>query len=130
MSQENVEIVRRLFDARERDDLPAALACLDPDVEFIPLRAGTEGAYRGREGFEKFLADTSENFEIFVPRYTFQEVADRVLAWGTIHLRARGSGVEMEVPTGGIFDFRGGRIVRWHDFGSKNKALKACERTE
>ena len=126
MSQENVDLVRRLFDARDRDDLPAALACLDPHVEFIPLRAATEGAYRGHEGFEKFLADTLENFESFQPHYELSELGERVLASGTIHLRGKGGGVEMDIPTGGIFDFRGGKIIRWQDFGSRAKALEAA----
>jgi hypothetical protein len=43
-----------------------------------------------------------------------------------IHVRARGSGIETDIPTGGIFDFRDGKIVRWEDFGSKEKALRAA----
>jgi ketosteroid isomerase-like protein len=125
MSQENVEVVRRLMDAGDHDDLQAALACIDPDVEFIPLRAGTEGVYRGHEGVERFWADNRETFETFEPNYELRDVGGRVLAWGTIHVRGRGSGVEMDIPTGGIFDVRGGRIVRWQDFGSREKALEA-----
>jgi hypothetical protein len=100
MSQEHLEIVRRMLDARDRGDLPAALACLDADVEFIPLRAATEGTYNGQ------------------------------LAWGTILVRGRGSGVEMEIPSGGIFDLRAGKITRWQDFGSKENALEAVGLSE
>jgi limonene-1,2-epoxide hydrolase len=32
----------------------------------------------------------------------------------------------MDIATGGIFDFRDGKIVRWEDFGSKEQALKAA----
>jgi hypothetical protein len=42
-----------------------------------------------------------------------------------IHVRARGSGIETDIATGGIFEFRGDKVVRWEDFGSKDKALKA-----
>jgi ketosteroid isomerase-like protein len=126
MSQENVEVVRRLMDAADRDDLPAVLACIDRAVEFIPLRAGTEGVYRGHEGVETFWADNRETFERFKPNYQLRDVGGRVLAWGTIHVRGRGSGVEMDIPTGVIFDLRNGKIVRWHDFGSREKALEAA----
>jgi ketosteroid isomerase-like protein len=126
MPQANIEVVRRLLDAWRRDDLPAALACIDPDVEFIPLRAGTEGVYRGHEGVERFWADNRETFETFEPNYQLRDVGGRVLAWGTIHVRGRGSGVEMDIPTGGIFDLQDGKIVRWHDFGSREKALEAA----
>jgi len=50
----------------------------------------------------------------------------RVLAWGTLHVRGRGSGLETEVETGEIFDFRDGKVVRWQDFGSKAAAMKAA----
>lgn len=49
-----------------------------------------------------------------------------MLAFGTIHVRAKGSGVETDIQTGGLFEFRDGRIVRWEDFGSKSKALEAA----
>ena len=47
------------------------------------------------------------------------------MAWGVIHVRARGSGIETDIATGGIFEFRDGKIVRWEDFGSKDKAIEA-----
>jgi ketosteroid isomerase-like protein len=125
MSQENVDVVRRLLEAQERDDLPAALACVDPDVNWIPLRAATEGAYRGHEGFERFWADTAESFETFEPHFELRDLGDRVLAWGTIHVRGIASGVETDIPTGGVFEVWERRIVRWQDFGSKEKALEA-----
>jgi hypothetical protein len=53
-----------------------------------------------------------------------------VLASGAIHVRARGSGVETDIQTGGLFEFRDGRMVRWEDFGSKTKALEAAGLSE
>jgi hypothetical protein len=44
---------------------------------------------------------------------------------GEIHLRAKGSGIETDIPFGGLVEFLDGKIVRWEDFGSKDKALKA-----
>jgi len=41
-------------------------------------------------------------------------------------LRAKGSGIETDIPVGGVFEFRDGKIVRWEDFGSKEKALDAA----
>jgi ketosteroid isomerase-like protein len=128
MSEENVDVVRRLLDAG--DDISTALACLDPDLEWIPLRAATEGAYYGHDGYEKFVADTRENFEAFEPHFELRDLGERVLAWGTITMRGAGSGIELEVPVGGIFDLRGGRVARWRDFGSKEKALEAAGLSE
>jgi hypothetical protein len=71
-----------------------------PDVEFLPLRAATEGAYLGIAGIERFVADTEEIFEKFEPHYEFLDLGERVLAWGTIHVRARQSGIDTDIPVG------------------------------
>jgi limonene-1,2-epoxide hydrolase len=94
-------------------------------VEFLPLRAATEGAYRGIAGIERFAADTEEIFEKFEPHYEFLDLGERVLAWGTIRVRARQSGIDTDIPVGGVFEFRDGKIVRWQAFDSKDEALKA-----
>jgi limonene-1,2-epoxide hydrolase len=120
-----VELARSLQDDWNRGDTTVDADRLHPDLEFLPLRAATEGAYRGLAGFESFIADTLEVFEKFEMHYEFADLGERVLAWGHIHVRARGSGIETDVETGGVFDFRDGKIVRWQDFGSKDKALEA-----
>ena len=125
MSQENVELVRSLHDDLNRGEMTVDAEKIHPDVEFLPLRAATEGAYRGIAGIERFIADTFEVFETFEIRYEFADLGERVLAWGQIHVRARGSGIEMDIETGGVFEFRDGKVVRWEDFGSKEKALEA-----
>ncbi len=124
MSEEQVETVRRFIEAGARDDLEAMLACLHPEVEMLPLRASTEGAFRGHEGWKRFRADTWSHYEKFEPRYEVADLGDGVIVFGAILVRGMGSGVEMEVPSAGIFRFRDGLIVRWEDFGSKERALE------
>jgi limonene-1,2-epoxide hydrolase len=77
------------------------------------------------EGVEAFIADTEETFEKFEQHYQVLELGERVLVLGKLHLRARGSGIETDIPVGGVLEFRDGKIVRWEDFGSKEKALEA-----
>ncbi len=126
MSQENVEIVRRVFetDIEAIDELELR-SVFHPDVVWLPQRAGTEGAYRGIAGIEKFLADTEQVFERFEVHFELLDLGERVLAWGRVDVRARASGIEVDVPMGSVFDFRDGKIVRWEDFGSQDQALKA-----
>jgi ketosteroid isomerase-like protein len=132
MSQENVEIVRRLNDGLNRGEMNEMeiRSFFHPDVEFVPRRAATEGAFRGFAGIERFRADTEEILEKFEPHYEFLDLGERVVAWGTIHVRARQSGIDTDIPVGGVFEFRDGKIVRWEDFGSKDKALKAVGLSE
>ena len=56
MSEENVEVLRSLverWNTGDRKDMSA----FHPDVEWLPLRVATEGAYRGIAGIERFIAD-------------------------------------------------------------------------
>jgi len=115
MSEENVELLRKLQDDWNRGERDFADE-YHRDVEFLPLRAATEGAYHGLPGIEAWIADTSDVFDKFEMNFEFTELGERVLACGTIHVRARGSGVETDIETGGLFEFRDGRIVRWEDF--------------
>jgi|SRR5580693_4905072 ketosteroid isomerase-like protein len=66
MSTENVEIAKRLTDAYNRRDVDTVFAELaTPDFEWWPAltKAHEGGCYRGREGAERFAADTRENWE-------------------------------------------------------------------
>src|SRR5215207_2202048 len=128
MSQENVENFRRGNEALERGDLDDALIeeLIDPEVIFEPLRAPVSGAYNGHEGIRQFIADTAESFDVFrFDRPDIRDLGDRVLAIGTLHIRARQGGIETDVPTAGIATYRDGRLVHWKDFGDKGKALEA-----
>jgi ketosteroid isomerase-like protein len=129
MSEENVELLRKSQDDWNRGVHDPAQV-YHPDVEFLPLRAATEGGYHGLAGIQAFTDDTFEVFDKFETHYEFIDLGERVLAWGTIHMRARGSGLETNVQTGGIVEFRDGKIVRWEDFGSKDKALEAAGLSE
>jgi ketosteroid isomerase-like protein len=125
MSQENAEIVRALLDAWNRGDEAAMLACIDPAVVWIAARSNTEGPFEGHDGFRRFRSDTFENFELFEPRFELRPLDERVLAWGTIRVRGAGSGIEMDVPGGGVFELRDGRVVRFENHDGRERVLKA-----
>jgi ketosteroid isomerase-like protein len=64
MSQENLEIPRRLIDAYNRGDIPSFLEPLDPEVEWIPIMAALEGrVYRGREDVRRWFEDIARDWE-------------------------------------------------------------------
>ena len=132
MSQENVEAFRAGEDAINRGDLEAALELVDPEVVFEPLRAPVSGAYYGPDGIRKFFADTADSFDRFrVEHRDIRDLGDdRVLAIGTMHARVRQGGVETEATSAGIATYRGGRLVRWKDYGDRAEALEAAGLSE
>ena len=127
MSRENVEAFQHGVEAIKRNDIEEVLRGVAEDVEWIAARSAVEGAYRGHDGLRRFLADNEESFEVFEPEFRdVRDLGDRVLAIGTIHIRARGSGVETNIPTAGIATYKQGKLTRWEDFRDRRVALEAA----
>ena len=127
MSPEHIDAFLRGVDAINRGDVTAVLDAVHPDVVFEPARAATEGAFVGPEGMRRFLADTAEMFELFKAMYTDVRTLEdgRLLATGTIRMRARVSGVEADVPTAAVVEFRDGLMLHYKDYGHARVALGA-----
>ena len=100
---------------------------MDPMIEFIPKRAAVQGVYHGHEGVREYLGDTAENSNLFqVNNEEIRDLGDRVVAFDTLRIRGRESGVEVAVPTAIVATFRDGKIARCEDFGETSKALEAA----
>lgn len=91
-------------------------------------RSVTEGVYRGVDGLRSFLADNAETFESFKPDYTEHIALDdgRVLSIGTTRVRGRGGGVELDVPSAVITEYRDGRVSRFTEHGDVASARAAA----
>ena len=127
MAEDNVDLFRRAVELVARGD-EAVLGFVDEDVEVITRRSGTEGAFRGHEGVRAFLADNRESFDLYEADYAdVRDLGDgRVLAFGTVRIRGRGSGAEAEVPSAVVAEFRDGRMTHFRDYGDQRVALEAA----
>ena len=126
MSQENIDAFLRGTDAINRGevDIPQFV---HPEVVFEPLRSATEGAYVGYDGMRRFFDDTEDMFEIFEPSYPeVRDLGDCMVAIGSIRIRARGSGVEVDVPSAAVVQYRDGLLWRYKDYGDIRAALSAA----
>ena len=134
MPQDKVEVARRAVDAYNRRDVDGLFAELaTPDFEWYPgiVRALGGGGYRGREGVDRFAADTSENWaELQIIVEEFRDLGDRVLVLGRIKGRGRGSGTPVDAPQAIILDFRGDRIWRSRVYLDHAEGLRAAGLSE
>ena len=84
-----------------------------------------QGAFHGHEGMRRFFADNEENFDLF--HATYPEIrridGDRMVALGSVRTRGKSSGVETEVPSAVVLDFRDGKVVRFEDLGDESMAM-------
>jgi ketosteroid isomerase-like protein len=128
MSEENVEIVRAIYDAWQGGDFSAGGADLDPHVTFIVRPSFPEpGVFHGPDGVRQYMSRFLASWE----RYTIEAehleaVGDTVLAHIHQHGRGKASGVETDVRSYMLFTFRGGRIVRIESILDEAEALEAA----
>ena len=130
MSHENVEVVRRLFEAFNRQDAATAAALWTPDGEWRPAYFGgglLEGAvFCGPEGAAEFVRLQAETWEAVVAKpVEMRNLGGTVLV--EVHLSAvgRGSGVPVEEVTWNVFEILDGRLSSGTVYTSKEQALKA-----
>jgi ketosteroid isomerase-like protein len=128
VSEGNLERFRRGVEAVNRGDVEAAIDLIDPEVSWEPLRTGISGVYRGHAGIRRFFADSAEIYESMLIDYTdVRDLGDgRILAIGKLHVRGRGSGIEINVSSAGIATYRDGLLVQWKDFADAAAARRAA----
>ena len=113
MSDANIELVRRGYEAMRRRDVDELLGYCDPDIEFVSLVGEVEGeVYRGAEGVRQFFRDLLGVWEVWDVRpERFESARDAVLVTGSSGLRGKGSGLEMTVDWGQVFRLRDGKVL-------------------
>jgi len=129
MARDKVDVVERVVEALNRRDVDGGFAALvTPDFEWHPAitRALDGAVYRGREGVERFAADTSENWEeLHNVVAEFRDLGDRVFVLGRLKGRGKGSGAPVDQQYAGIFDFRGDRVWRFRVYFDRAEGLRA-----
>ncbi len=133
MSQENVEIIRRTFEAFSRGDLEGMLAHIAPDNEFYPSGRfmDTQPVYRGHEGWIEFWNDFQAAWEwITISTERIEDLGDCVLVLGTFHGKGRESGVEASTKAAWVVTMKDGQIALNRSFPGWDDALEAVGLSE
>jgi len=131
MSQANVEVFKRAFDAINRRDDEALLSELDPEVEWhaaiLMAMGGTQTVYRGHEGVREWLRDLYETLSEFHADYPdVWDLGDRTVAIGVVRGRGAASEAEIESPHGTVVEFKNGKGIRIRTYLDPEDALKAA----
>ena len=131
MSDENVEVFRRFFDAYDRRDRDAVAACLHPEVEWHTIAGPVFGidALHGRAEMLAFMFEQiPEEFPDF--RATLEETTllgnDQVLTVANYVGHGVGSGARVEMRTAALSSFSGGTIALFREFPTRAEALEAA----
>jgi ketosteroid isomerase-like protein len=132
MSEENVELLRRIFEDFNRGDIEGAieLAGTPPEFEFVPsgsLIPDLASVQRGPDGFRR-VNETfwSEFDDPHIELHELIDAGDQVFTSFTISGRGKHSGVETTWDALSVWTVRDGRIVRWLGFTDRAEALEAA----
>jgi ketosteroid isomerase-like protein len=135
MSRENIELIRRLYEAVAARDSETVLSIYHPDLVWDHTHnaevAGLVGrtVYEGHEGLREWSRQYYEAWEDVTAE--LEDVIDlgddRVVAVLNYRSRGRASGVEVQVTRmAGIFTIRDGQVVRAEWYRDEPDALRAA----
>jgi ketosteroid isomerase-like protein len=136
MSQENVEIVRRLFDAFNEGGLNAedVLEYFTDDIDYRAVEGAPDdhGPVRGKEALRAYAQDWLDTFDNFRPEPVelIDAGDDKVIAIVRISGRAKLSGVETDLTYAALYTFRAGKIARGREYWTRAEALEAAGLSE
>ena len=128
MSRENVEIIRRMYDALNREDRDAVFRNTHPDFEVTFVEGPRAGTHRGREALQEVADDLRAGFEswIFEP-LDFFESGDQVVAVVNNRLRPKGGTAgEFAYRNGSVFTIRDGAVLSMVGYPTPEEALEAA----
>jgi ketosteroid isomerase-like protein len=129
MSQENVEFLRRGYEALHRGDLETFKALsrerLDPEFVFHSVWDGR--VFKGFEGTQEWISDTREVWENYEQKLEeILDLGENVVVVVRIAGRGGGSGVPVSQDLTVVWTFVGDKAVRARSFTSRAEALEAA----
>ena len=123
----NADIVREVFNAFSRRDVPALLALSDPGIVFTPPTgrlAGRPEPYVGHEGLRTYMADVARVWQdLRSEPDEYVEVGDRVVCTGRVY--GWGIGRVIDAPAGWVWRVRDGLVVEGHVYQTRRAAYEA-----
>jgi ketosteroid isomerase-like protein len=129
MSQENVELLRRAFEAYNRGDMDGAVADFAPDCRYtaaglIPDRTGV---FHGPEGYKEFFGWVASEFDdVHVEVDELIDGGDTAVVGATLRGRGKQSGAQGKFTFWQAWTFQNGKVFHGLGFASREDALEAA----
>jgi ketosteroid isomerase-like protein len=134
VSAENVELVRRGYEAFNRGDIQTTLALFDPRVE-VRLAEGTgerlgggfSAVYSGLDGFMEFVGLLQRGWQ----RITWEpeelvDAGDQVVVAGRMRGASRDGETRLDEPMAHVCTLHDGALVRLESYRDRDDALAAA----
>ena len=134
MSQENVEIVKAMYQAFARGGLDRWIEHFADDVGYRAIEGDIDdiGPMHGKDAVRTWLQDWIDTFEGFWmdPIELIDAGRDTVVAVERYGGRAKFSRVETDQTEAVVFTIRDGKIGHFRSYGTRQEALEAAGLSE
>jgi ketosteroid isomerase-like protein len=137
VSQENIELVRRLYaelasegstrEIGQRMSDDALGRFLDPEIEWVPVTESllAVDSYRGFDGVRRFWGEFLSAWETYrVETLSLDDAGDRVAV--VVHIVGRTHELEVDETRSSLLTVRDGRVVRVESFADPDGARQAA----
>ena len=128
MSQENVETLRRLFEAMSEGDVSAWFQGADADIRVHPRPEEPDAAeeYRGLDGLMEYLVNWFSQWDVYESEpLEMIDAGEHVLVVARERGRVESTGMEVVEDFCHSFVLRNGKVTEWHMYDSRAEALEA-----
>lgn len=127
MSQQNVEIVRQIFEAFNSEDIELILALTHADfeLEVPPALSAEPDIYRGHDGMRRYWESFQDAMdEIRIQPERLCDAGEEVVV--AMHLTAKGrrTAIAVEQRTAGVWTICDGKVLRIRAYVSLSEALE------
>jgi ketosteroid isomerase-like protein len=129
MSREDIELLRRWFEALNARDIEGLTALCDPSGVFISSLSAVEGAgavYHGHDGLRRYFEDLADAWgdELRIETEAYFELGEHTLAFNIGHARGSHSGAQVTMPYVAVTRWRDGLMVYIKAYADKEEALR------
>lgn len=129
MPQQNVEIIRGLYERFNREGIDAVTQLAEPNIEFVPPHNWPDApTLHGIDAIARMASDWIETFDEFrIDAECFIDPGeDRVVVFVRDRGRIHGTATEIDNAFIHIWTLRAGKIVRWQSFTDEAQAREAA----
>jgi ketosteroid isomerase-like protein len=130
LPRDNVEIVRRAYDAFNRRDFDAALADVDDAVRWTPIFSVETAVLEGKEAVRVAWERQFESLDVSIEPVEIVAIDDsHVIVVARWTGRGSASGAPFDTNAAQLCTLRDGKLILLESFPTKEKALDAIPPT-
>jgi hypothetical protein len=120
------EQLKKAYAAFNRNDIPATVESLDPQIEWIePREFPGGGTYHGHAGVEAYLSQSRADWaEGRSEPERFIVAGDKIIVFVHARVRLRDSSVWHDTRLADVFTFRNGKATEMRAFADRRQALE------